>query len=257
MLTMAFIIGHSELFFHNQTYFMKRLFKLLIVPLIIFICICITDIVQSERRVRSRISRVSRTVMEYKGIDISHHNKITDWSALPVDFIYIKATEGASWTDPEFLRNLEQAKIHKIPVGAYHFLTTSSSAEDQFEHFKKVVPRDKITLIPMLDIEKQSKGHVKSANHLQRHVREWVTLCEEYYGRKPIIYSSIGFYMKYLQDKFDDCHFWTGDVGAPKSYLKLVDWTIWQHEIGPLRGVGGKVDKNILRSSYGLGIISL
>lgn len=49
---------------------------------------------------------------------------------------------------------------------------------------------------------------------LQKHVRAWVILCEEHYGCKPIIYSSIGFYLKYLKGKFDDCLFWCGDIGA-------------------------------------------
>ena len=127
----------------------------------------------------------------------------------------------------------------------------------QGKNFKSVVSKDKITLVPMQDIEKQSKGNVKSSTQLQKHVREWVTLCQGYYGRKPIIYSSVGFYIRYLKGKFDDCLFWAGDVGASKAYLNMVDWSIWQYEIGPVKGALGNVDKNILRSSLGLGLIKL
>ena len=85
---------------------------------------------------------------------------------------------------------------------------------------------------------------------LQKHVRAWVILCEEHYGCKPIIYSSIGFYLKYLKGK-------CGDIGASKEYISLVDWAVWQYEIGPLRGVKGKVDKNKLHPSFNYNLLKI
>ena len=82
---------------------MRKLLKLLVIPFIIAISLCIIFALQADRRVADRMSMI---IKEYEDIDNSHHNK--------------------------------------IPVGAYHFMTTSSSAENQFEHFKRVVPKDKI-----------------------------------------------------------------------------------------------------------------
>ena len=54
------------------------------------------------------------------GIDLSHHNEISDWSRLDVDFIYLKATEGTGWVDPLFNEYLKKARRYDIPVGDYH-----------------------------------------------------------------------------------------------------------------------------------------
>ncbi|MCA8898009.1 MAG: hypothetical protein KDA39_04740, partial [Hyphomonas sp.] len=43
-----------------------------------------------------------------EGIDLSHHNGRIDWDRLgeaPLDFIYLKATEGRDWKDPRFQDN--------------------------------------------------------------------------------------------------------------------------------------------------------
>ena len=191
------------------------------------------------------------------GIDLSHHNHVEDWTEVSADFVYLKATEGATWIDPKFKTFLEEAKKKNILVGAYHFMTTSTDAAAQFESFRKMVPIGIVDLIPMLDIERQNKGYVMTKEQLQKHVREWVILCEEHYGCKPIIYSSIGFYLKYLKGKFDDCLFWCGDIGASKEYVSLVDWAVWQYEIGPVRGVKGDVDKNKLHPSFNYNLLKI
>ena len=197
---------------------------------------------------------IKRTI---SGIDLSHHNQVEDWTKVVADFVYLKATEGATWNDPKFKIYLEEAKKEKLLVGAYHFMTTSTDATAQFESFKSAVPKGTVDLIPMLDIERQNKGFIMSKGQLQKHVREWITLCERYYGCKPIIYSSIGFYTKYLKGKFDDCLFWCGDVGASTTYVNLVDWALWQYEIGSVSGIKGEVDKNKLNPKFNYNLLKI
>ncbi len=36
------------------------------------------------------------------GIDLSHHNTVTDWDSLKLGFVFLKATEGDSYVDPEW-----------------------------------------------------------------------------------------------------------------------------------------------------------
>ena len=88
------------------------------------------------------------------GIDISHHNGKIDWGIVPsVDFVYIKATEGATYIDPMYNVNLKGARSRKYKVGAYHYFRTSSSATKQFENFKKQVKRTDVDLIPVVDVD--------------------------------------------------------------------------------------------------------
>jgi hypothetical protein len=73
------------------------------------------------------------------GIDLSNHNKVKNWSEIEADFIILKATEGSTFTDKQFASYRAKAIELGIPVGAYHFMTTSSSADKQFKHFSRVV----------------------------------------------------------------------------------------------------------------------
>ncbi|MDP1556314.1 MAG: GH25 family lysozyme, partial [Hyphomonas sp.] len=47
-----------------------------------------------------------------EGIDLSHHNGPVDWARLgtePLEFVYLKATEGTDHTDPQFQENWQAA----------------------------------------------------------------------------------------------------------------------------------------------------
>ena len=82
-----------------------------------------------------------------KGIDISKWQKGLILSNIKFDFVIIKATEGATYTDPNFLDFVKQAKNLGKPYGFYHFArpeNNSAHAEvvnfyDLF-HFFRLTP---------------------------------------------------------------------------------------------------------------------
>lgn len=61
------------------------------------------------------------------GVDLSHHNYVEDWDQVTASFVYLKANEGATHQDETFKRFAHNAQKRGILVGAYHFMTTSSS----------------------------------------------------------------------------------------------------------------------------------
>lgn len=179
------------------------------------------------------------------GVDVSHHNKVTNWNSITANFIYVKATEGSTHVDPQLFNFISNANKRKIPVGVYHFMTTSSSAKSQFYHFYKNTKSLKLQLIPVLDIEKMTKGHILSKKELQSEVRIFINLCKKYYGKTPIIYCSQHFYIKYFLGKFNDCMYWCGDV----NYPALLKHIMHQKSIKAVPGFYGKVDYNVLNGS--------
>ena len=187
---------------------------------------------------------------DVKGIDVSHHNGSIRWDILAekdhIQFVYIKATEGATIVDNMYAKNTVSAKDAGILVGAYHFLTTASSAEKQFENFKAAVNTTRIDLLPVLDAEKMSINHPMTKKEYVKHVRKWVDLCKKEYGKAPIIYCSQEHYRTYFKSHFKDCPFWCGDVGATRKYVDREKWIIWQKTIRKLKGTSGSVDLNVL-----------
>lgn len=185
-----------------------------------------------------------------QGIDVSHHNGAVDWRTIAgkdgMEFAFIKATEGATVVDGMFAKNRSAAQAAGLMVGAYHFLTTSTDAESQFQNFQNTVKKEDIDLIPVLDAERMTKGHPMSASDYVRHVRKWVELCKDYYGKSPILYCSQGHYRTYFKGQFKDCMFWCGDVNASRSFVDGESWSIWQKTIRKLHGCASKLDVNVL-----------
>ncbi|MEL6615661.1 MAG: GH25 family lysozyme, partial [Bacteroidota bacterium] len=85
------------------------------------------------------------SVAEYpvRGIDVSRHQGRIDWpevAASGVDFVYMKATEGGDWTDPEFARNWREAGAAGLTRGVYHFFTFCRDGDEQADHALGVLP---------------------------------------------------------------------------------------------------------------------
>ena len=195
------------------------------------------------------------------GVDVSHHNGTIDWKAIAakdsMQFVFIKATEGATVIDGMFSKYLSGAKAAGLKVGAYHFHTTSSDAESQFDSFRKVAKKGDIDLIPVLDAERMTRGHQMSAEAYVSHVRKWADLCREHYGKAPILYCSREHYRRYFKNGFKDCMFWCGDVDASRDYVDGESWVIWQRSIEKCHGSQSRLDVNELAPGRTLLDISL
>ena len=184
------------------------------------------------------------------GIDLSHHNIEPDWDLLDVDFIILKASEGAAYKDPTFSRRALKARQKKIPVGAYHFFAGTGNADKEFDNFNREI-KGKIDIVPVIDIERKPEN--VSLKDFQKRFLRFIGKIKKEYGVYPIIYTSEGFYYAYLKElvetqlKKDKQRpiLWFGDVGQEYKKYTLTPH-IHQREIKNIKGVKGKVDFNEL-----------
>jgi lysozyme len=187
------------------------------------------------------------------GIDVSRYQQIISWesvkemqvSNIRLTFAFIKATEGNGNVDPFFKRNWRKAKDAGIVRGAYHFFICSKDGKKQAQNFIKRVTLESGDLPPVLDVE-QTNG--ASETTIRKRVRDWLVTMEEYYGAKPIIYTNVYFYERYLQGHFDDYPLWVAHyLEAHQPRIKR-DWAFWQHsEQGRVDGIRAKVDFNVFK----------
>lgn len=189
---------------------------------------------------------VSAFSQEISGIDVSRHQGTINWMKLKenndISFVYIKATEGSSYTDPKFTYNVTEARKAGMKVGAYLFFRTTSPAKKQFEHFKSVCPKDSVDLIPMIDVENCGKW---SRSKIQNAIKEIAILMENYYGKKPIIYSIQHIYNHFLAPDFSNYLVYIGKYNNQEPVLEGErHYNIWQFtEKGQLTGIDKKVDE--------------
>ncbi|MHC1776049.1 MAG: glycoside hydrolase family 25 protein [Lentimicrobium sp.] len=185
------------------------------------------------------------------GIDVSHHQGHIDWvevdtmnvNGITIDFVFLKATEGITRQDLQFQRNWKKLKEGKILRGAYHFFHPSRDAAKQAENFIKQVKLETGDLPPVLDIEKSNR---RSKKEIVEGALEWCRLIEEHYGVKPIIYTSPGFYDKYLADDFEDYPLWIAHYYKDLPRMHHRKWQFWQHtDKAKVNGIKGLVDLNV------------
>lgn len=184
------------------------------------------------------------------GIDISHYQGDINWKMLeqtrqgrfPVQFIFMKATEGGDYADDKFVANFDSAKVHGFIRGAYHFYNPKTDANKQADFFIRSVKLEPGDLPPVLDIEKKSRDVKK----LQDDLKIWLRKVENHYGVKPIIYASYKFKTRYLNDSvFNSYPYWIAHYYVD-SVRYQGEWKFWQHtDVGTLPGVEEKVDLNI------------
>ena len=189
------------------------------------------------------------------GIDISHYQGDIDWGQLtqsrltdfPIEFVFMKATEGGDHGDDTFARNFSEAGKHGFIRGAYHFFSPATDPLKQADFFIRTVKLAPGDLPPVLDVEVTGK---KKKEELQGNIKRWLDRIEAHYGVKPILYTSYKFKTRYLSDSiFDTYPYWIAHyyVDSVKYEGK---WHFWQHtDVGSVPGIEENVDLNVFNGT--------
>ncbi len=191
------------------------------------------------------------------GIDVSHHNGNINWQlvramnidGIKVSFAFIKATEGVSTVDEKFGYNWQQCQKYKITRGAYHYFNEYKTGAAQAQNFIATVgdlqPGD---LPPVLDIE-SNRGVDK--NILCKEAIDWLTIIEQHYGIKPIVYTYVNFYANNLDEQFSSYPFWAAHYNEKHQPNTQRNWAFWQHnDGGNINGITTKVDFNVYNGDW-------
>jgi lysozyme len=194
--------------------------------------------------------------MPVQGIDVSRYQGRIDFDAAHAagtNFVFIKATEGADYIDPNFHENWSRARAAGMPRAAYHFMAWCSLARDQAEWFKRMVPPDPDALPPVLDLEWNHSSSCKkrfSREDTLEKIRVMLAEMEAHTGKIPIIYTDITFHRDMLEGEQFDNAFWLRSTAAePHTRYSGRDWTFWQWtQTGTMPGIHAEVDRN---SFYG------
>lgn len=198
------------------------------------------------------------------GIDISHHQGEIKWKQVPKDvqFVYIKATEGASLKDEKYKEYVKGAHDNGFKVGAYHFFRMTSGARAQFKNFKSVAKKSDMDLIPMVDVETLDG---RGSRALRDSLNVFIKLVRDYYGKAPMIYAPMGIYNGHLGEAFNRYHLYIGRYGpkgAAGSDPPVINgkgtYTIWQYsEKGSVAGIPKRVDLAKFNPKHNIYSISL
>ena len=185
------------------------------------------------------------------GLDVSRHNNRIEWNrvaamnkgGVKMQFAFMKATEGATLSDPTFAKNWKEARRTGLRRGAYHFYHPTRDPIKQANNFIKHVSLTSGDFAPVLDFEVTNgvaDDKIIAGLHL------FLDTIEAEYNVRPIIYTNPSLYKRFIKDQFGVYPLWIADYS--RGNLTRYDRSklyIWQHnKSGWVHGIRGFVDLN-------------
>ena len=194
-------------------------------------------------RLHHNSSEIVDNDYELVGIDVSSHNGKINFervSGAGIDFVIIKASEGAAFRDSRFASNYDSAKDNGLAVGAYHFFRFDVDGTLQARNFVETIGDRDFDLPLVIDVEEHGNPYVFLRSQVVRQLRDMVDelTALEY---RVMIYTNKDGYYKFIKDNFDDYPLWLCSLNRRPE----LDWTIWQYSHwGVVDGIQGDVDLN-------------
>lgn len=235
-------ISHIKRHLKHRKYLLLFLLAILAVSLMPIICEMWEDIVSNQ-------DKSQQLSCDYDGIDVSKYQGEIDWCTVALDskiqFVYLKATEGASHVDRCYKENIRKARSAGLLVGSYHFFTSQRSPEDQFLNFRKYVKHEEQDLLPMVDVE-HTGNRLAKRQQLQNNLAKFMELVKAEYGQYPLLYSQYKFYNDMLAPEFNHFFIFIARYSDSKPTLRGGGrYNIWQFtEKGHIDGIKENVDLN-------------
>ncbi|MBR2236171.1 MAG: glycosyl hydrolase family 25 [Prevotella sp.] len=180
--------------------------------------------------------------------------RVADTLNYPVSFVYIKSTEGVTIENKYYDADDFAVRSQGLPVGAYHFFSTTTSADDQARHFINNTRFCRGDLPPMLDVEPSDAKIEQMGGPLVLFdaMRRWLQLVEQKVGVKPLIYVNQRFVNTYLHlapDLKQSYRFWIARYGEYKPDVHLDIWQLAGD--GHVTGITPEVDINVFNGYQG------
>lgn len=186
-----------------------------------------------------------------RGIDVSKHNGVIDYNKVAdagYSFVFVKATEGATFVDSNFYTNCRKASDAGLIVGAYHFFRSNREGDVQAHNFIKAIKRVELDMPLVVDVEDWGNYNIVSEAEFNSRLRAMVkTLKQE--GYKVMIYTNGDGYRKYYKPNFEGEYLWLCKLSDPDSVTtaghKFQQFSHW----GRVAGIKGDVDLNVFMGS--------
>lgn len=189
---------------------------------------------------------------EIHGIDVSHFQGKVDWSAVKeqgVSFAFIKATEGVEHCDTLFYSNWKALKLAGVKRGAYHFFRPNLDPSLQAQNFMMNVSMQNGDLPPVLDMEVTDYD---DPEELVKNVTIWLEVISTAFNTKPIIYTNLKAYYRFIAGRFEDYPIWIARYNDKAPELgNNRQWNFWQYaNSGKIEGIRQEVDFNAFNGTY-------
>jgi lysozyme len=210
------------------------------------------DISRYQHEIGRKRYAIDWSKLRITNLGASNAGRIRGTQDYPVSFVYIKATQGTTVTSRYYSADAAACRRRGIPVGAYHFFSTTSDGLAQARHFIRTAGYHRGDLPPVLDVEPGDAEiqRMGGTTALFREVTAWLRYVRRACGIRPVLYISQGFVNKYMAaapEEVTACPVWIARYSEYKPYVQLLHW---QHSAnGRVAGIHGAVDINVFNGN--------
>lgn len=186
-----------------------------------------------------------------RGIDVSNHNGKVNYdkvAAAGYSFVFVKASEGATFRDNSFKRNCTKASAAGLKVGAYHFFRKDRDGRKQATNFLEAVRTVHIDMPLVIDVEDSGNNNSVPDSEVKERLRDMVDYLKAQ-GYKVMFYTNGDGLKNYYKHRYDDDLLWLCSFSHPDSIIgkghTFQQYSWW----GTVDGVNGNVDLNVFIGS--------
>lgn len=135
------------------------------------------------------------------GFDFSHHNKDIDIASIAADFVFLKASEGKTYRDPEMQNFIKKLKMKKVMlgempfIGFYHYARPdiNISPSEEAANFLNTIKPHIGNCMLALDWE----GYAIKVKGGEDWALHWLDMVGNATGSTPIFYVQASAFNKY------------------------------------------------------------
>lgn len=205
-----------------------------------------------------QVNNPSRDRFPVRGVDVSRYQGSIDWPTLAaqgIEFVFIKATEGSSHTDPAFATNQAGATAAGLRTGAYHFFSFESPGDSQADNVIATVPAEPGQLPVAVDVEFYGDywTNPPPVAEVRRELAVLLGRLDAHYAAGAILYTTGEVYNRYLAGAFPGVEVWIRDVWREPALADGRAWTFWQfsdrRRLDGYRGEEQFIDLNVYAGS--------
>lgn len=170
----------------------------------------------------------------------------------PVEFAFIKCSEGMDLLSKYYNADLDSCLAHGIRVAPYHFYSSKSKPIDQAANFIAHARINECTMRPMLDVEPEPH-QLREMGGIHACIKGMVVFVNEVEaktGRKCVLYLNQNFVKQYYHlfpEELRQCDIWIAKYHEKHPYTRFC---IWQFGCkGRVKGIYGNVDLNVFNGN--------
>lgn len=182
----------------------------------------------------------------YRGIDVSEWQGSIDFRKVAdsgIKVVYIRASLGSNYVDPQFEANYRKAKAAGLSVGFYHYVTARSRVQAEYEanFFVNTIRGKTFECRPAMDFEDLSG---LSENEIRTISSAFLTTLERSGGKGAVLYSDAYNAANTFSGSLTRYPLWVAQYGVSRpSDTNWDKWSGWQYsDEGRIPGINGYVD---------------